>query len=517
MDSQENKARSIRLITPQERDDSLLRVAAYCRVSSPSEDQLHSYAVQVNYYTKFIGENPDWELADIYADEGITGTRVDKRDDFNRLLTDCRNGKIDRLIVKSVARFARNTKECLEYARLLKDYGVSIYFENENIDTALMSNELLLTVSGMMAQEESVSISKNMRWSYQRRMEQGEFSGCRAPLGYNLSAGELIVNEDEAKLVRRVFGLYLSGEGMQAIATAFNNEGVEKRYGKENWHKDSIRYILTNEKYIGDTLCQKCFTTDTIPFRKQKNIGQKSQYYVENSHPAIIDREMFGAVQALLNAKSNNNRPNGGSVLNRKIICPDCGHYFRLNVVDGKRHWICSERASGRKDCKAIYIAEDSIAAAFFIMASKLAESRKYVLSPLISDLARIQLRTSGVHTKIYELDRQVADLSSQNHAIAILYGKGILEAADYTSQNASINQKISGLRKERNILIHEDENERTISEIQELNEILETNEVNFNDSMWVIFQQIVQAIVPVSNTVIKFRLLGGLELEEDV
>lgn len=206
-----------------------LRTAAYARVSSDSDDQLNSFTAQVDHYTTLIGENEDWELVDIYADEGITGLRMDKRDDFQRLLRDCRKGKIDRILTKSISRFSRNTRECLQTIRELKSMGVTIYFEKENIDTGKISNEMLLTFFSGNAQQESVAISGSMRWSYQKRMKKGEFITCKAPFGYRLVEGTLQIHEQEAEIVLYVFHSYLNGKSKEEIADELTSRGIPTR------------------------------------------------------------------------------------------------------------------------------------------------------------------------------------------------------------------------------------------------------------------------------------------------
>ena len=280
----------------------ILRVAAYCRVSSDSGDQLHSFAAQVQHYTHFINSNERMELVDIYADEGITGTKTAKRDDFNRLVADCKKGRIDRVLTKSVSRFARNTADSLMYARVLKDHGVSILFEKENIDTAYMSSEMLLALSGAQAQEESISISKNMRWSIERRMKNGTFIPSSTPYGYVLKDREFHIVEQEAEIVRLIFMSYLSGMGKKAIADMLNEMGAPKRFGFDTWRTNTVGYILSNERYIGDALLQKNFTTDTLPFMLRRNRGQKAQYYVEGTNPPIISKEVYEAAQRLLSS-----------------------------------------------------------------------------------------------------------------------------------------------------------------------------------------------------------------------
>ncbi len=249
---------TVKTLLPQTQTEAkLLRVAAYCRVSSDSTDQEHSFAAQVKYYTEMIGKNPAWTLADIYSDEGISGTSTGKREDFNRLIADCKRGKIDRVLTKSVSRFARNTVDCLNTVRLLSSLGVSILFEKEQIDTCKMSSEILLAMTGTQAQDESISISGNMRWSYEKRMKSGRYICCRAPYGYDFADGTLSINEKEAKIVRDIFRMFLSGTGKQKIATILNEQQVPRRYGKDKWYHFTIDYILRNERYMGDALLQK--------------------------------------------------------------------------------------------------------------------------------------------------------------------------------------------------------------------------------------------------------------------
>ena len=275
-------------ITAQrQKTDEPIRLAAYCRVSSDSEDQLHSFAAQIRYYSEYTKKHPEYRLVDIYADEGLSGTDMKKRDEQNRLIRDCKKGKIDRIIVKSVSRFARNTEELLITLRLLKEINVSVYFEEQGIDTDKLNMEMIVTFPGMAAQQESVSISGNMRWSYQKRMQSGEFNSTNPAYGFKLENGQLVPEEGEAQVVRRIFALYLQGMGSQTIANLLNEEGIHRRCGEDQWYAKAIRYILSNERYMGDALLQKKFTTETLPFRKIRNKGQKPQYYVENSNPAI--------------------------------------------------------------------------------------------------------------------------------------------------------------------------------------------------------------------------------------
>lgn len=282
-------AANVKIIPPRAVRPDVLRVAAYCRVSSDSADQLHSYAAQIRYYTDLIQSHEGWEMVDIYADEGITGTRMDKREDFNRLLADCRRGKIDKVLVKSISRFARNTRDCLASLRELFRLGVSVLFEKENIDTGTLTTELMVSVSSSLAQQESVSISQNQQMSYQRRMERGEFITCTAPYGYRMPDGKnLIIEESEAREVRWMFQAYLDGKSVKRIAEEMNRKEVHNSWKRGVWYEQLIRKMLSNEKYVGDSLCQKTYTANTFPFVKKTNHGEVDQYYIENTHPAII-------------------------------------------------------------------------------------------------------------------------------------------------------------------------------------------------------------------------------------
>ena len=238
----------VQIIQPyQPQSDALEKVAAYCRVSTDSKDQLNSYHTQIGYYTNFIAQHPGWELVDIYADEGITGTSLEKRDEFKRMLQDCRAGKISRILVKSVSRFARNTLELIETTRELKDLGVVVVFEEQGIDTAQMLGEMQLTLLAMAAQEESTSISKNMRWSIQKRMESGSFVTNYAPFGYRLEGGVLFPEPEEARVVKAIFTLFLSGRGALSIAKELNADQIPTRHGGK-WGRSSVEYLLKNER-----------------------------------------------------------------------------------------------------------------------------------------------------------------------------------------------------------------------------------------------------------------------------
>lgn len=287
--------------------DGKMRVAAYCRVSTDSEEQLNSYEAQKTYYTQKIQDSPDWEMAGIYADEGISGTSLKKRTQFNKMITACKRGHIDLIITKSLSRFARNTVDCLDTVRLLKANGIGVYFEKENINTLTESSEFLITLFSGFAQAESESLSKNVAWGKQKSAEAGKvaFQYKKMP-GYRKGAdGQPEIVLEEAEIIRRIYHRYLDGCTMGQIKRELEEDGVPTAQGVERWSPSIIHNILTNEKYIGDALLQKTYVTDCITKKVKKNRGERTMYYVENSHPAIVSRDLFNQVQQEITRRSS--------------------------------------------------------------------------------------------------------------------------------------------------------------------------------------------------------------------
>lgn len=404
-------AANVTYIPPKAAKPEALRVAAYCRVSSDSSDQLHSYATQIKAYTEQIGAHADWELVDVYADEGLTGTRMDKREDFQRLLADCRKGKVDRVLCKSISRFARNTKDCLAALRELSALGVTVYFEKENIDTGTLTSELMVSVSGALAQQESISISQNQRMSYKRRMERGEFITCKAPFGYRLVEGkELEIIPEEAERVRWIFASYLSGKSLEWIAEQMEKAGIPTPDNAPYWQKTSILYILTNEKYIGDSLNQK-YLSGGFPFLKRRNHSEADQYYIENTHPAIVSRETFEKVQQLLQRKGARQRmEHPRSSLVRKIRCGQCGTVFsRRAGRSGLVTWSCRKHDRDAASCPVGRIPETEIYAAFVRMYNKLRANADIVLKPALTQLDDLERALQRENPAMLEVNRAIA------------------------------------------------------------------------------------------------------------
>ena len=283
-----------------------LRVAAYCRVSTDTEDQLNSYKSQVKYYTELIKSKPEWSLAGIYADEAITGTQVKKREDFQRLINDCMNGDVDMVITKSISRFARNTLDTLKYVRMLKDKGVAVFFEEENINTLTMDGELLLVILSSVAQQEVENISANVKKGLKMKMQRGELVGFQGCLGYDYNPADktITINEEEAAVVRYIFQRYTEGAGGSVIAKELENLGYKTKRGSPKWADSTVIGIIKNEKYKGDILLGKTFTVDPISKRRLYNFGEEDQFYIREHHEPIISEEVFEAAQEILRRRA---------------------------------------------------------------------------------------------------------------------------------------------------------------------------------------------------------------------
>lgn len=345
----------------------LLRVAAYARVSSGKDAMLHSLSAQVSYYNELIQGNPEWLFCGIYADEALTGTKSN-RAEFQKMLAACRNGEIDLIITKSISRFARNTVTLLETVRELKDIGVDVYFEEQNIHTMSADGELMLTILSSYAQEESFSASENKKWQIRKDFELGKVSNLQM-LGYQRNAdGVLEIIPEESAIVQKIFSDYLGGKGKLAIANELNELHIPTKLGCE-WTPRAILRILRNEKYCGDLLLQKSFREDHITKRKIRNDGQLPQYYVEEAHEPIIDKETFQLVQQRLDEMKHFNlakMPNAVYPFSGMLHCPHCGKNYRRKTTATGIVWICSTyNTKGKRFCPtAKQIPEDKLYAA---------------------------------------------------------------------------------------------------------------------------------------------------------
>ena len=492
------------------------RWVAYGRVSSKSIEQLHSFTAQIRHYTDYFKTRPGCELVDLYMDEGISGTDMYKRDEFLRMIDDCKREKVDKIITKSVSRFARNTEELLNVIRLLKSIGVSVYFEEQNINTEKLNAEMILTFPGMAAQKESETISGNLRWSYKKRMESGEYNCTRTPFGYKWVNGELQINEAEAAIIREIFKLYLQGNGIQKIADILNERKIEKRYGYAEWHKNTILYILNNERYMGDAVLQKKCTTDTFPHKKIKNKGQKPKYYVENSNIPIISREIFEKSKQMRKDKGKASVEIIKYPLSNKIFCSECGSAYRRETKVGQKiFWHCMRTAVGVSHCKSKRLSEDCIYNAFVNVFNTLKAYRTEIIENYMYEINRLNASISDIEDKIKDIDVKVANLSAKNLVITKLYTNGSLSVADYNAKTFEITTKLAELRAERKKLLGE-ERDRQIVELIELNETIKISPYisDFNEEL---FNATIDKIIVGSDNLVTFCLVGGLKIKEEV
>lgn len=494
-----------------------IRAAAYCRVSTDSEDQANSFAAQLKYYTDFICGNTEMEFVDIYADEGITGTCVNKRDEFKRMTKDAENGKIDRIFVKSVSRFARNSLECIEAIRRLATYGVTVLFENDNIDTKTMNSELILYVKSAFAQMEAMSGSKRVATAFRMRMENGECVSTNAPFGYELSDNNILkIVPEQAETVRRIFDLYLAGNGSNRIVEILNNEGVPSVNGK--WTTVGVRYILTNEKYIGDTLHQKTYTPQIFPLRNRPNNGTVDQFYVEDTHEAIVSREIFDAVQARLHRNGNAEKQEKVKrVFDKMIFCEECGWSYKAKMLHGIRYWVCSRKSAAGHSCGGQNVRDDEIKEAFVEVYNKLRVFEKEILDRTLTQILSVREKISGQNNEIAQIDAEIAKLCTQNNMYAQLRGQGIIDEVSYLERTTELGYKITELRNKRLKLLNADENEMLIENLRVLKEMLSESPKTILHFDPQLFLTITEKVFVGNDGTVVFQFKGGLQLRQRI
>ena len=508
-------SKNITIIPPSEGSPDTLRVAAYCRVSTDMEEQASSYASQIRSYTELISQHEGWELVDIYADEAVSGTKTDKREDFNRLLADCRKGKIDRVLVKSISRFSRNTKDCLAALRELMRLGVTVQFEKENIDTGTLTTELMVSVSGSLAQQESMSISQNIRQGYRRRMERGEYITNKPPYGYrNAGGGKLEIVPEEAEVIRWVFRAYLNGCSPASIAAEMNRRGVPKKYGPSVWKKTAVVYWLKNEKYAGNTLCQKTFKTG-FPYVAVKNNGELDQFYIENCHPAIISQELFDRVQARMAQRKVSQSEPIQYPLSKKLVCGNCGATFYRNASRcGTATWICSEHKDGRGSCPTMPVWERDVYTAFIRMYNKLRLHEGVILRPALDQMEALEDAVQRENPAMLEVNRAIAQATEQNYKISKLRASGLLDADACAAKLAALDAQLTQLRVKRRRLLRNDDISEVAETLRQTMDTLHQGPERLEEFNEALFAELVEKIV-VSPTALRFLLNGGFEVTE--
>ncbi len=419
-----------------------LRVAAYCRVSTDSDDQLISLDTQIKHYDSYIKANSDWDFAGLYYDEGISATSTNRRIGFKQMVDDALEGKLDLIITKSVSRFARNTVDSLTTVRKLKDHGVEIYFEKENIWTLDAKGELLITIMSSLAQEESRSISENTTWGQRKRFADGKASvAYKRFLGYDRGPnGGFIVNKEQAKTVKRIYKYFLEGMTYYGIARKLTELEEPTPGGQKKWHTKTVESILTNEKYKGDALLQKSYTVDFLSKKMKKNEGEVPQYYVENNHEAIIDPATFDLVQAevLRRAKAKGSRYSGTGLFASKIKCGECGSWYGSKVWHSnskyrREIYRCNHKFNNEKKCETPHLTEEEVKQAFISAVNQLISEKEEVI-------ANVELVCQTI-CNTESLEYQLSILEEELGMLVNMVQNGINENA-HTEQNQEKYQK---------------------------------------------------------------------------
>lgn len=496
------------------------RVAAYARVSTDSDEQFTSYVAQVSYYTEYIKGRVDWEFVEVYSDEGLSGTNTKYREGFNRMIEDALAGKIDLIVTKSVSRFARNTVDSLTIIRKLKEKGVEVYFEKENIYSFDSKGELLLTIMSSLAQEESRSISENVTWGQRKRFADGKVSmPYKHFLGYRKGEnGEPEIVEEEAKIIRWIYQLFLYGKTPCGICQILDEHKIPTPTGKNKWNPGTVQRILTNEKYKGDALLQKTFCTDFLTKKMKVNEGEVPQYYVENSHPAIIAPQVFADVQEEIARRRNAGRYHRGtSIFAGKLKCGCCGEYFGSKTWHStdkyrKEIWRCNLKYKGAEKCATPHVTESEIHEQFVKAYNKLLDERSFIFEDcqMLIDM----LSDNAV------LEKELVDCEAEMAVVEKLAQQMIRENASRSTDQEEYNTRYAALvnRHQKAQSTHNrlkktlaDQNARVLQVKQFLKDIENGNVINeFSEQLWI---SMVEEVTITNDKSWTFKFRGGTEI----
>ena len=500
-----------------------LRVAAYCRVSTASDAQLESLDTQRSYYKNYINARSDWELTDIYFDEGITGTKMNQRGGLLKLLADCESRQIDLVVTKSLSRLFRNTTDCLEIVRRLQELNIPIYFEKENLNTQTMESELLLSIMSSLAQDESASTSKNIKWSIRQRFKKGNYKLSYPPYGYDWDGKELRVNPEQASVVKEIFADYLAGKSVSSVIQKLNNRGILTKR-KNKWQHATITNILINEKYTGDAIFQKTYTDDS--YKKKVNIGERDQYFYAAHHDAIISHESFAQAQKLLaqhrqekGVKKGDPKHNNHYAFSGKIICNECGATLRrrIHASTGNRYvaWCCNTHIQDKNACSMLYIRNDQLEAAFAAMINKLIYARKIILTPLIEKM-KIYSADDNIH-RIRELETELMKITEQKHILQRLMAEKYLDQIIFTQQSNELQTQANTYNKELKAL--QKNGGKSTEQLMELKRLLYFTlhtpiQHSFKESF---FEEYAVKVIIYNRQEVGFQLKCGLILRERI
>lgn len=511
-----------------------LKVAAYCRVSTEMEEQQSSFKAQVEYYKFKIANNPNWEFAGIYSDDGISGTNTKRRIGFNNMINDCIDGKIDMILTKSISRFARNTLDCITYIRMLKEKNIPVIFEKENINTMDSTGEFVITLLGSIAQEESRSLSTNTKWGLAHRFEKGQVSFTYSKfLGYKKDEdGKIVIVEEEAKIVKQIYKLYMQGKSLTEIKHYLEENEIKTVTGKDKWSTTTINSILSNEKYIGDALLQKSYTIDYINKKRVKNKGEMKQFYVEGNHEPIISKALYNLVQeekarrASLGVKYKKSAKTSIGkhtkyALSDLMVCGECGKPYKrtswTNYKNKKVVWRCINRLeNGKRYCKNSPTLEDEILKKAIIdkinsiisnrddFKNELSQSIKEIMDNYTSECDR-----ENIEEKIHSLKNKMFELIDKN-------AKN--KNRDYTKEYEKLSAELKQLQIKRDSY---DEKEilyntykKRVNEMREFLEDIDSLMVEFDEE---IIRQLVEKITVISKYKIVIKFKSGIEAEQTI
>lgn len=513
-----------------------LRVAAYCRVSTKEEEQLNSYEVQTKYYTEKINSEPKWTLVGIFADKGISGTSLKKRDEFKRMIKMCKCGKIDMIITKSISRFARNTVDCLENTRLLKELGVDVFFEEQGIHSTDPGAEFYITIYGSIAQSESENISANVKWGKAQSAKEGNVPfQYKRFLGYRKGAdGKPEIDPEQAETVKRIYERFLSGDSLAKIADALNTDGVPTPSGKGSWLRGTIQSILTNEKYKGDAVLNKTYISDCLTKKVKINNGERPKYYVENNHPAIIDSATFGRVQEEMarrsgkrkvkqvGTKTEQGKYSGKYALTELLICGECGTPYRRCTwtAKGKKKivWRCINRLDyGKKYCHHSPSIEESVLQnAIMTAVIDTAKQNADVLKTLKLHIG-MGLNQNDTEDKSLDIQIRIAEIDAEFHKMLTAISSDTVESFDEIKATELMNEKS---RLEQQLAQYADAQQKRENAKSRLDEIytildgLKNHPLTYDDQ---IIRQILECVVVESKEKIKVVFVGGLEVGQEL
>ena len=515
-----------------------LRVAAYCRVSTDDEEQLTSYEAQKNYYTDKIMTNKEWTMAGIFADEGITGTSARKRPEFLRMIRQCKQGKIDIVLTKSISRFARNTVDCLNYVRALKELGIAVIFEKENMNTLEIDSEILITMLGAFAQSESESISANVRWGIRQAMKEGKATiQYKYLYGYRKgddSKPEII--PDQAEVVRKIYDLFLSGTPVRGIQEYLNANSVPNINGESKWARSAIDSILTNEKYCGDVLLQKTYIDDCINKKVKKNTGQLPMYLVQNHHEGIISRETFDAAQAELarrsagKSPSKKNAPTGRSrysskyALSDRLYCGECGTRYQRCTWrnrDGSKRivWRCVSRVDyGSKYCHdSPTLDEEPLHRAVLAAINSTVKDKNNIVYNLKAAMEKELAPAAGQQLSLSEIDDRLDQLNTE-------FSKVLAEASESGDQSAYSGRFREIMQKQATLKAQRDEIQRMLAEsgkaaahIEQCRQAAETTPSAITEWDETLIRQVVESVTVETCNEVIVALKSGASIHQEL